>query len=154
MDRLLQFEYWTYPLFGSPHGPFLLLQIFDIFRFSHTKSSSEQSSRQASSRQPSAISRQPAATSQTFTTLQPRIRDGVALPPPIRSVELLPSNFQSLNPVSGLSRDFLSSNGTGPSPGSGFNRVHTVSISSDTSWAEAPEFVPRYAEGNNSSLTI
>jgi hypothetical protein len=80
------------------------------------------------------------------------VRDGGALPPPTRSVELLPSNFQCLNgPSLSSSRDFLGSNVTGPSPELGFNRVHNLSFSSDTSWAEAPEFVPRSAEGKRST---
>ena len=107
---------------------------FCVFlRFSHTKPSSASSSSNNQSRQttqpPVRQISQPLAA---MNVVQPRVRQVTqqphSVPPPTRSVEIVSPNFQSLAPSSS-------------------NRVHTSSFSSDTSWADAPEFVPRFLDG-------
>ena len=84
---------------------------------------------------------------------QSRPMTQAVLPPPIRNVEAMPTHFQSLSGSnrepshvgSGLIRE-PSHAGSIPSlSGLGRNRETNLSFSSDTSWAEAPEFVPRSA---------
>ncbi len=93
------------------------------------------------------------AHSRTMTQSRQIPQPQAVLPPPIRNVEAIPTHFQSLSGSireqshvgSGLIRE-PSHAGSIPSlAGSGRNRETNLSFSSDTSWAEAPEFVPRSA---------
>ena len=93
-----------------------------VSRFSHTKPGNQSSSQSQNASSSSGYRQSPAQATTPRQPIQPP-------PPPTSSGRMkgLSFNFQNLSVSS---------------------RTHNSSFSSDTSWAEAPEFVPRSFEGS------